>query len=128
MEQAGSDQDQAERRLRAERARVQNLITEVRDDVGTETGGQELSELSDYDQHPADTASETFEREKDLSILESLESELAEIEAALRRIDEGTYGLDEVTGEPIDPKRLEAVPTARTNVDTDARHRAEQTD
>jgi RNA polymerase-binding transcription factor DksA len=48
---------------------------------------------------------------------------LAEIQAALRRIDEGTYGIDEVTGEPIPPERLEAVPTARTNVDTGTEQR-----
>jgi RNA polymerase-binding transcription factor DksA len=65
--------------------------------------------------------SETFEREKDLSILEQLEDELAELQAALERIDAGTYGIDEVTGEPIAPERLEAVPTARTNVDTEGR-------
>ena len=68
---------------------------------------------------PADTATETFEREKDLSILEQLEDELAELQAALARVDDGTYGIDEVTGEPIDPDRLDAFPTARTNVDTE---------
>lgn len=128
MEQPSIDRDGAARRLEAERARVEGLIEEVRSDVGSGTENQELSELSDYDQHPADIGSETFEREKDLSILEALESELAEIEAALRRIDEGTYGVDEVTGEPIDPERLKVVPTARTNVDTNPRRRAERTD
>jgi RNA polymerase-binding transcription factor DksA len=91
------------------------LVRELRSELG---GDEEGAELADYDQHPADTASETFEREKDLSILEQLEDELAELEAALARIDAGTYGIDEVTGEAIDPARLEAVPTARTNVDT----------
>ena len=42
----------------------------------------------------------------------------AEIEAALQRLDDGTFGVDEVTGDPIDPERLEALPTARTNVPT----------
>jgi RNA polymerase-binding transcription factor DksA len=60
-----------------------------------------------------------FEREKDMAILEHLERELAEIEAALQRLDEGTYGVDEVTGEPIAPERLEAYPIARTNIDSD---------
>ena len=59
-----------------------------------------------------------FEREKDIAILEQLERELAEIEAALQRLDEGTYGIDEVTGDPIAPERLEAYPIARTNVDS----------
>jgi len=110
------DADEARRRLLAERERVQGLIEGVRGEVdGTD---QDQGDLAHYDQHPADYGSETFEREKDLSILERLEHELAEIEAALQRIDEGTYGIDEVTGEPIDPERLDAVPTARTNVDT----------
>jgi DnaK suppressor protein len=111
----------ARERLYAERNRVEGLMESVRGELGD--GENEVSELSDYDQHPADTGSETFEREKDLSILEQLEGELAEIQAALRRIDEGTYGIDEVTGETIPAERLEAVPTARTNVDTEERER-----
>jgi RNA polymerase-binding transcription factor DksA len=67
--------------------------------------------------HAAEQASETFEREKDFAILEQLERDLAEIEAALQRLDEGTYGVDEVSGDPIAPERLEAYPTARTNID-----------
>jgi RNA polymerase-binding transcription factor DksA len=113
--------EQARERLHAERNRVEGLMESVRGELGD--GENEVSELSDYDQHPADTGSETFEREKDLSILEQLEGELAEIQAALRRIDEGTYGIDEVTGETIPAERLEAVPTARTNVDTEERER-----
>ncbi len=109
------DPDQARDRLETEQARVEGLIGELRTELGTsENDG--TSELADYDQHPADTASETFEREKDLSILEQLEAELAELQAALARVDEGTYGTDEVTGEPIDPERLDALPTARTNI------------
>jgi RNA polymerase-binding transcription factor DksA len=109
------DPDQARDRLQHEQTRVEGLISELRTELGTsETDG--MSELADYDQHPADTASETFEREKDLSILEQLEAELAELQAALERVDAGTYGTDEVTGEPIDPARLDALPTARTNI------------
>jgi RNA polymerase-binding transcription factor DksA len=111
------DNDDARRRLDAEKARVSGLIREVRAEIdGEEESGD--AELADYDQHPADSGSDTFEREKDLSILDGLEAELAEIEAAIERIDQGTYGIDEVTGAPIDPERLEAVPEARTNVDT----------
>ena len=111
------DSDNARRRLEAERTRVSGLIHEVRAELdGEEESGD--AELAYYDQHPADSGTDTFEREKDLSILESLEGDLAEIEAALQRLDDGSYGVDEVTGEPIDPERLEAYPTARTNVDT----------
>lgn len=117
------DGEQARERLHAERNRVEGLMESVRGELGDGSENDQASELSDYDQHPADTGSETFEREKDLSILEQLEGELAEIQAALRRIDEGTYGVDEVTGETIPAERLDAVPTARTNVDTEERER-----
>jgi RNA polymerase-binding transcription factor DksA len=113
------DPEQARKRLQDEQTRVEGLIHNLKDELGDEGESDQLSELSDYDQHPADTASETFEREKDVSILEQLENELAELQAALERIDAGTYGIDEVTGKPIAPERLEAVPTARTNVDTE---------
>ena len=112
------DPDEARRRLEAERTRVQGLISEQRTEIDGEVTSDD-AELSDYDQHPADSASDTFEREKDLGILDDLEAELAEVEAAIERIDNGTYGVDQVTGAPIDPARLDAIPTARTNVDTD---------
>jgi RNA polymerase-binding transcription factor DksA len=109
----GVDEREARAALERERTRVTGLIAELREEE--ESG--ESGELTHYDQHPADQASDTFEREKDLAILEQLESELAEIEAALVRLDEGTYGVDEVSGEPIDAERLAAYPQARTNVD-----------
>jgi RNA polymerase-binding transcription factor DksA len=114
------DVDKARERLESERTRVEGLISDLRGELDAEADSSD-AELADYDQHPADSATETFEREKDLSILDGLEAELADIEAALERIEAGTYGVDEVTGEPIDPERLDAVPTARTNVDTEAR-------
>lgn len=110
------DEAQARERLEAERQRIEGLISGVQDEGIGESASEQSGELADYDQHPADTASDTFEREKDLAILEQLEGELAEIEAALQRLDDGTYGLDEQTGEPIDPERLDAIPTARTNI------------
>jgi len=97
---------------------VHGLIDNLKSEGLDEEEASQSGELTHYDQHPADQASDTFEREKDLAILEGLEQELAEIEAALQRIDEGTYGIDQVTGEPIDPQRLDAFPTARTNIDT----------
>jgi RNA polymerase-binding transcription factor DksA len=109
------DADDARERLSSEQARVEGLIEGLKSELGT-SENDDISELADYDQHPADTATETFEREKDLSILEQLENELAELQAALERVDAGTYGIDENTGEPIDPARLDAFPTARTNI------------
>ena len=111
------DEDAARQRLEAEKERVSSLIQgfggEGLDEEAADAVG-DLAHVSD----PADQASETFEREKDISILEQLERDLAEIEAALQRLDDGSYGIDEVTGDPIAPERLEAYPVARTNVDT----------
>jgi RNA polymerase-binding transcription factor DksA len=111
------DPARARQRLESERDRVTGLVSSLRDEIGDTPEADQLGELAAYDQHPADQGSETFEREKDLSILEGLEAELVEIEAALQRVDDGTYGIDEVTGEPINPDRLDALPAARRNVD-----------
>jgi RNA polymerase-binding transcription factor DksA len=110
------DESAVRERLQHERARVGELISELRSEGLDEEQAAHSGDLTHYDQHPADQASEMFEREKDLAILEGLETDLAEIEAALQRLDDGTFGVDEVTGDPIDPERLEALPTARTNV------------
>jgi DnaK suppressor protein len=117
MDETPIDEEAARRRLDGERDRLQGMVAGLRTESRQEADGQD-GELSTVDQHPADSGSETFEREKDLAILESLETELAQVEAALRRLDEGTYGVDEVTGERINPDRLDARPEARTNVDT----------
>jgi RNA polymerase-binding transcription factor DksA len=106
------DPDAARTRILAEQERVAGLIGEIRGELA-EPEAEDGSELSD----PADGGSATFEREKDLAILGQLETELAELQAAMERVDAGTYGIDEVTGEPIDPERLDAIPTARTNVE-----------
>jgi len=111
------DPQVARERLDREQVRVEHLIAELREEGLDETAADRAGDLARVSQHPADRGSDTFEREKDLAILESLEAELAEIEAALQRIDEGTYGVDENTGAPIDPERLAAQPTARTNLD-----------
>jgi RNA polymerase-binding transcription factor DksA len=111
------DPEEARKRLEAEKTRVAGLIRELHTEIDGEAESDD-AELSNYDQHPADSATDTFEREKDLGILDDLEAELAEIEAAIERIENGTYGVDEVTGAPIDPARLEVQPEARTNVDS----------
>ncbi|HVL99650.1 MAG TPA: TraR/DksA C4-type zinc finger protein [Egibacteraceae bacterium] len=75
------------------------------------------SELSAFDQHPADIASETVEREKDYSVREHVEAQLREVDDAFRRLEDGRYGICEATGEPIPDERLEAEPAARYTVD-----------
>lgn len=73
-------------------------------------------ELSQYDNHPADTATDLYEREKDFALFEQLEREHEEIEHALAKFENGTFGICEVTKEIIPYERLEASPAARTIV------------
>jgi len=108
------DSDQARRRLEDERARLEGVRETFADEhLNDESESDNVSELSSIDQHQADLGTETFEREKDISILEQVEAELADIEHALRRLEEGTYGICEACGRPIPDARLEAMPAAR---------------
>ncbi|HEX2064352.1 MAG TPA: TraR/DksA C4-type zinc finger protein [Acidimicrobiales bacterium] len=127
------DSDAARPRLTEELVRLQGL----RDDflaqgLTTESEEDSLAELSSVDQHQADVGTETFDRERDLSILERVEAELVDVEHALRRLDEGTYGLCEACGRPISDDRLEAQPAARfcvedqAQAEREARHAGEQ--
>jgi RNA polymerase-binding transcription factor DksA len=113
----GMDPEDARARLEEERRRLESIRTGIDDDdVRTESEQDTLSE-STQTQHPADIGTETFNRERDLSVLESVEAELSDVEHALRRIDEGTYGRCEACGRPIGDDRLEAVPAARFCLD-----------
>jgi RNA polymerase-binding transcription factor DksA len=106
--------DQARTRLEEERSRLEELRSDYKaDGLQAESEESSLGELSSLDQHQADVGTETFNRERDLSILENVEAELADIEHAIRRIDDGTYGTCEACGTPIDDERLEAMPATR---------------
>jgi RNA polymerase-binding protein DksA len=69
------------------------------------------------DQHIADHASEMLEREMDWTLEENAERILAEIDTALGKIDDGTYGTCVVCGKQIPEDRLAAVPYATLCVD-----------
>ena len=69
------------------------------------------------DQHLADAATETLDREIDYTLEENSEQVLQAIDAALARIDEGTFGICRTCGQPIAPERLEAIPYATQCID-----------
>ena len=79
-------------------------------------------DLSGYGQHQADAGTETFDRDLALSLVSSEQEALIEIEEAIQRIYNGTYGECEMTGEPIAEERLEAVPFARHSVEGQAEY------
>lgn len=70
-----------------------------------------VGELSNYDNHPADSGTELYEREKDIALNEHTERELHDIELALQAMENGTYGVCQVCGKSIPWERLEAIPT-----------------
>jgi RNA polymerase-binding transcription factor DksA len=108
--------------LGAEQDRLRALRDEFIDDgLTTQSEEESLAELSSSAQHQADIGTETFDRERDVSILEQVEAELADVELALRRLDDGTYGTCEACGRLIGDSRLEAKPEARLCLDDQAR-------
>jgi DnaK suppressor protein len=88
-------------------AAIENLHDEHPGSIRDETGEDAV-----YDNHLADTATETYDRELDYTLEENAEHVLAEIDAALKRIDDGTYGTCTTCGHEIPPERLEARPWA----------------
>ena len=108
------ESDDARERLTEERDRLRQVRSGFEaEHLHDESEDESTSELSHLAQHSADIGTETFEREKDFSILEQVEAELADVDRALRRLDDGTYGTCEACGDPIGDDRLEAMPAAR---------------
>ena len=112
------DIDTARQRLTDERTRLTATLEGLETDL--EAQKESLQELSVVDEHQADIGTETFEREKDLSIVESVRSGLDDVDQALQRLDDGSYGACEICHQPIGDERLEAVPAARFCVEHQA--------
>ena len=119
------DADQARAALAGEKERLEGIKSEL-DGLRGESQKENLDELSSYAQHQANVATETFDREKDLSILDSIEGELADIEHALQRLDDGSYGTCEACGKSIGDDRLEAMPATRYCLDDQSKAENEQ--
>ena len=110
-----SDLDHFRELLENERSRLEHARQAVHHD------GSLLEESGDLaigsGDHIADSASETYMRELDEGLEENAGHLLVEIEAALERIDDGTYGTCASCGKPIAAERLEAVPYATLCID-----------
>jgi RNA polymerase-binding transcription factor DksA len=87
-----------------ERHSEETLKRSVKEDAG---------DLSAYGQHMADAGTDTFDRDFALSLVSSEQEALSEIDAAIKRIRDGTYGVCEITAKPISKERLLAVPFTR---------------
>jgi RNA polymerase-binding transcription factor DksA len=107
------DERKIRARLEAERERLRGVQRDLRRDPETTADLASVGELSDYDQHPGDAGSEVFEHEKNASILEQVEAQLREVDAAFERLEKRTYGICESCGQPIEAARLQERPFAR---------------
>jgi RNA polymerase-binding transcription factor DksA len=109
------DRDRIRTELEAERVRLTAALRAVNhpESLTEETGDLAIG----TDDHIADSATETFMRELDGGLEENAEHLLQEIEDALRRMDEGSWGVCVVCGRAIDDERLEAVPYATLCID-----------
>ena len=94
--------------LEEERARLlrssRRLEAEVAEDLDGEVGAHGV------DNHLGDMASETYDRELEEGLDEGVRETLHQIESALQRIDDGTYGVCEIDDKPIPEDRLRAIP------------------
>ena len=111
------DTDHFRTLLLDERERVQRAITHLRDEHPGSLEDETDELASDGDNHMGDLAADTLNREIDYSLGENAGQHLAEIDAALRRIDDGTYGRCVDGGEDIPAERLEAMPWASLCID-----------
>ncbi len=68
------------------------------------------------DEHDPEGSTIAFERSQVAALLRQADTRLAEVDAALQRLADGSYGRCKRCGRPIEPERLEARPTARTHV------------
>lgn len=103
--------------LERERGRLDHRVNFIDRHGLVESESRSVAELSSYDNHPADLGSETFEREKDLGLRLDAGFLIGEIDDALRRVEEGTFGKCLRCGAAIGEDRLEAVPWTRYCLD-----------
>jgi len=114
------DMDHFRTMLLEERERVQKAIANLRDDHPGSLDEEVEEVAGTSDNHLGETASATLNREIDYTLGENSGQVLSEIETALKRVDEGTYGTCAKCGREIPPERLEAYPWASLCID-DAR-------
>jgi DnaK suppressor protein len=105
-----TDQMHFRGRLTSLRARLSGDVSQLAGEALRETGGEASGNLSNTPFHLADLASDNYEEEMTLGLLENQERTLEEIRAALARLDDGTFGRCVECGRPIDTDRLQTLP------------------
>jgi DnaK suppressor protein len=95
------------------RARLNSDVSHLTDEALHQTGQEAGGNLSSMPIHMADLGTDAFEQENTLNLLQNEEQVLADIAAALERVDQGTFGRCEECNAEIPEARLRALPYAR---------------
>lgn len=105
--------DKFKRILMEARRRIAGDLQHLEGESLNNNQRESAGDLSGYSYHMADMASDNFDREFTLGLASSEQQSLNAIDDALRKIDEGAYGVCENCSKPIPQKRLMAMPYAR---------------
>ncbi len=100
-------------KLKTEAKRTDTALEQMGDLKEGEMSNYTPSELSNYDNHPAELGSELYTVEMNLALKVHEQTKLNDIKLALKKIDNGTYGVCENCKKEINPERLEVMPAAR---------------
>lgn len=114
-EQGPIDHARAQQLLARERERIESALADLERDRRGDL--EEIERATD----PADDAEVIESEEVDDALAAQLREELAAVERAEQRVEEGTYGLSVETGEPIPLGRLEAIPWAERTAEEQER-------
>lgn len=99
--------------LLKEKRRLQKELRKIHEEnYQTAIGQREVGSDENFEDHIGDAASNIFDRERDLSLEQNIQDLLNQVEAALKRLEEGRYGICAHCGKPIDEARLKAIPYA----------------
>jgi DnaK suppressor protein len=96
---------------------LQGKVSDLSHEAFRKAGGEESGNLSNVPVHMADLASDQFEQEVTIRLLETEEETLEEIAAALERMDNGSFGRCQECGREIATQRLRAIPYTRLCID-----------
>ena len=109
------DTEHFKQRLLDERRRAQEALDYIHEENRSQL--EDEREEIQSDNHPGDMATSTFDRELDATLEGNEERLLQAIDAALQRIEDGTYGICQNCGQPIGEERLEALPWTTRCID-----------
>lgn len=100
------------KRIERNRIRLEDQRARLQTQLNSTASTMDEQERPGYSTHMAEQASEVFEQAKSLAVRQQLRRTLEEVNRALEKMDQGTYGICEACGGQIDPARLKALPHA----------------